>query len=418
MSHIPTRYRQRAALILIFSLLLLGVGCQRAADRRNATPVPDGGTVDEGSGPVEPSEPSEPMEPSEPDPPVSNPVRDSAATGFQIFRERGGRVDWSWTSDLIAYDQAGEDGFFDVYVARPDGSEERCLTCDPNLFPQANNGQPGWHPSGEYIVLQVEDPSLEQYPRLPGGLEKTLVAPGVGINNNLWVMTADGGQAWQLTRVPDKQGVLHPHFSPDGTKLLWGETVNAEPDRIGNWAMKLADFIADESGVRIENVQTLTPLDLQLYETHGFSPDGTEILFSGIPRGEYYYDMEIYKMNLVSGETIKLTDNDEWDEHAHFTPDGSQIVWSSGEGILQPKGLTRPTLEYWIMNADGSNKRQLTYFNRPRALEYIRGRVAPADFAWGPDGHTLAAYVDKGRGDAEQENPTVLVTLDPDRLKP
>jgi len=42
-----------------------------------------------------------------------------------------------------------------------------------------------------------------------------------------------------------------------------------------------------------------------------------------------------------------------WDRHPSFSPDGSQIVFFSNRtGIRQ----------LWIMNADGSNQRQLTYF--------------------------------------------------------
>ncbi len=51
--------------------------------------------------------------------------------------------------------------------------------------------------------------------------------------------------------------------------------------------------------------------NLQLYEVHGFSPDGQRVIFSSIEEGKYYYGMEIYVMDLTTGETVKLTDNTE-----------------------------------------------------------------------------------------------------------
>lgn len=382
---------RRATILFMLIALLLLTACQgRRQRQQEATGGPDEGVVISGT----------------------NEQSQSAVTEFTLIRQVGGRVSWSHERNLIAYDQAGEDGKFDIYVMAPDGSGDRCLTCDSSVLPNLNNGQPEWHPSGDYLVLQVESPDLEQYPNLPGGIDNTITGPGVGFNNNLWLMSADGSRAWQLTDINDKFGVLHPHFSPDGTKLLWGETTTRRPERIGNWSIKIADFSFDGDTPRLSNVQQMTPLDLQLYETHGFSPDGGTILFSGIERGEYYYDMEIYKMDLASGETTKLTDNDEWDEHAHFTMDGRHIVWTSSMGIDQEKGTTRPGLDYWIMEPDGSNKRRLTYFNDPSALEYVPGKIGAADFDWSPDGRQIAAYLIRGRGDAEATNSTAIVTLD------
>jgi hypothetical protein len=239
----------------------------------------------------------------------------------------------------------------------------------------------------------------------------------MGINNNLWLMTADGSRFWQITHVKDRYGALHPHFSPDGFNLLWSEIISPRMDTIGHWAIKLADFTIENGEVHLSHVQTLRPGNLQLYEVHGFSPDGTKILFSGVKSGGYYYDMEIYIMDVKTGEYQQLTDNDEWDEHAHFTLDGKYIVWVSSEGINQNKGDSLddiieypPKLEYWIMNVDGSNKQRLSGFNHAGAPEYlnIKEGVGLGDFEWGPDGATIVA---KMRREHKQEF-TVLIEFD------
>lgn len=343
----------------------------------------------------------------------SNQFFESSVIQMTILQEPGGRVSWSHTQNLIAFDRAGRDDYFDVYVMNLDGSHVKCLTSGESV-PQLHNGNPAWHPSGEYIVFQAQDPNLKGF---SGSVGNYVASPGVGINNNLWLMTQDGSEFWQLTHVKDRHGVLHPHFSPDGTKLLWSEIISPEMDRIGHWAIKLADFTIENGEPRILNVKTYRPLDLQLYEMHGFSPDSKKILFSGVEEGKYYYDMEIYIMDLTTQEVTQLTDNDEWDEHAHFTVDGTHIIWVSSEGIPQPKGdsmedtmANPPLLEYWIMNLDGSNKCCLSGFNNPSAPEYmpIKGGCGLGDLDTGPDGKTIAAKMRRGRG----REMTVLVQFD------
>lgn len=333
---------------------------------------------------------------------------DSAVVSVTVLQEKGGRVSWLHDQGLIAFDKMGDDGYTDVYVMGLDDSGVECLTCG-NLMPQLHNGNPSWHPSGEYIGFQAQDPDLKGLP--PGVVGSYVASPGVGINNNLWVMTADGSKFWQLTDVKDRQGVLHPHFSPDGTKLLWSELISP------HMVIKLADFTVENGEVGITNVQTLQHKDLHLYETHGFSPDGTRILFSGAEQEGHYYDMEIYLMDLTTGVTVQLTDNEEWDEHAHFTPDGQSIIWVSSAGIPQVRGDSLedaidnpPKLEYWIMNIDGSGKRRLSGFNYADAPEYIDvdGGIGLGDFDIGPDGKTVVAKMRRGRNQVV----TVLVEFD------
>ncbi|MBU7038719.1 MAG: PD40 domain-containing protein [Theionarchaea archaeon] len=336
----------------------------------------------------------------------------TAVKTVTVLQEWGGRVSWLHGEDRIAFDRSGTDSLFDVYVMNLDGSHAECLTCGGNI-PELHNGNPVWHPSGEYIVFQAQDPELQGLP--PTAVGSYIASPGVGINNNLWIMTSDGTAFWQLTHVGDRFGTLHPQISPTGKKLLWSEVISPVSD-IGTWEIRLADLVTESGEPHITNVETMRPLDLQLYEVHGFSPDGKNILFSGIEEGKYYYDFEIYVMNVETGITHKLTDNDEWDEHAHFTPDG-RIMWVSSQGIPQVKGgnlqdimENPPKFEYWIMNSDGSGKRQLSGFNRPGTPEYtaIEGGIGLGDFDVGPDGKTIVAKMRMGRG----HEKTVLIEFD------
>ncbi len=78
-----------------------------------------------------------------------------------------------------------------------------------------------------------------------------------------------------LTNIPYQSlphyGVLHPHFSKDGTKILWAEMI-ANNGPHGEWRIKVADFNENSGNPFINNVQTYHPLaGINFYETHGFS---------------------------------------------------------------------------------------------------------------------------------------------------
>ena len=69
---------------------------------------------------------------------------------------QGGRVDWCAVNNLIAFDRMTGSDSSEVFVIRPDGSAERCITCNIPGLPEGIRGQPAWHPSGEFLVIQVQ----------------------------------------------------------------------------------------------------------------------------------------------------------------------------------------------------------------------------------------------------------------------
>jgi len=313
---------------------------------------------------------------------------------FRVLVDNGGRVAWSHALDLIAFDRA-QANVYEVYTIRPDGSEMRCLTCGQRALPPSHRGNPAWHPSGRYLVLQSHNPSRQTG---AGVRERYLGTPGIGIHNDIWIISADGAQAWKVTSVGAGGGVLHPRFSHDGRLLVWSEIIDPAVRGLGGqWAIRIAALTFDGGAPRIAGIRTVRPGDLQLYETHSFSPDDSRLLFSGVPRGGDYFDLEIYAYELSSGRLVRLTRNREWDEHAHFTPDGRAVVWASSEGIAMRRDPRELRLDYWIMSSGGGEKRRLTWYNAaPAAGE---GTIA-ADFEFGPDGKTIVAkFGVAGRGE-------------------
>jgi Tol biopolymer transport system component len=332
-----------------------------------------------------------------------------------LISSEGGRVDWS-TDNRLVYSRIKNlngqgDLASEIYVNTPEGTDEVCLTCDKSQIPHLSNDQPAWHPGGDLILFQSADPNLSTN-GISGAQAKRLVQGGFGYNNNLWVMSADGKAFTQLTHVTAAEASLHPHFSPDGSRVLWS---GAEPKRGGGagWALKLADFSTASGQPALSNIQSLTPLGqsgTQVYESHDMTADNSTVLYSysaGQP-----LDLDIYKTNLATNQTTNLTNAPGvWDEHAHYSPDGKLIAWVSSKGLpftLSDNWQQTLRTEVWIMNADGSNPRQATFFNTPGQPGATGSRVIMADLAWSPDGKSLIASRGVISGAQSQQQIVIL----------
>jgi TolB protein len=90
-------------------------------------------------------------------------------------------------------------------------------------------------------------------------------------------------------------------------------------------------------------------------------------LFTSIRNG----DLDLYVMELNTGEVKQITNTLGYDGGAWFSPDGKKIVWrasrpSTEEEVkdykqLLTQGLVAPTqMEVFLANADGTDARQIT----------------------------------------------------------
>jgi Tol biopolymer transport system component len=315
---------------------------------------------------------------------------------WHVIRSGSGRVAWSpVVPNQIAFDApdaSDPNGFFDVFVINADGSNEHCLTCsNAALAGRHNMGQPAFHPSGEWLVIQVQQ---------AGTPDGRFTTPGRGVNNELWLISADGTTAWPLPYGDSPPlGVLHPHFSHDGTRLVWAEKYRGWCTIAGCWRLMIADFGFDAGRPRLTNARMIeTGQPAGFYETHEFLPGDRELLYTS-SAGEGLLSSDIYAVDVYTGVTRALTSIG-YNEHAHPSPDGRWITWMTAREV--PGTGT----EIWIMDSQAQGAARLTQFND--ANPFNKGLV-PADHEWSPDGRHLALYLQSGT--AEDIGDLVILTL-------
>ena len=181
------------------------------------------------------------------------------------------------------------------------------------------------------------------------------------------------------------------YFYPSGNEILYSSTHHhnaacpPNPDFSMGYVWPVYEtydvFASNLDGSGLRQLTTEEGYDAEAT----FSPAGDRIVFTSARDG----DLELYSMAPDGSDVIRLTDRPGYDGGAFYSPDGSKIIWRAhypGEGPeledyrrLLSQGLLRPgELEIYIMDADGSNQRQLT-------------QLGSANFApyWHPSGEKI-----------------------------
>jgi len=325
-------------------------------------------------------------------------------TTVTTFRESGLATDWDRSgSNRIAYSSKGSDGYYDIYFAMPDGSNDTCLTCNHPNLPNRHVGSASWHPSGDWLMIEVE--KLNH----PGSSTDAL--PGFGAYTDVYLISSDRQTTHKIIDTPNdyQHGVIASRFSPDGTKIVWTYRKTAPnvlwpPETFGFWTIKMADLNwSIDSIPSISNIQTFEPDGSAFYECYGFSPDGTKLILCSSVNKPSTWDQQIYTIEIATGAFEALTEKD-YNEHAFYTPDGNHIVWMTN------KDAQYGGTDWWMMNADGSNKHRLTYFNNPDNNQDMGHAVWAGLGSFSPEGDRFVGGMQLDL--ISQEGKIVMVNLE------
>lgn len=232
------------------------------------------------------------------------------------------------------------------------------------------NAEAYWSFDGTRLIYQARKPGMECdqiYVLDPWTAETEMVSTGEGRTTCSYFYPSGDQILYSSTHHHDASCPPNPDFSMGYVWPVYG-TYDV--------------FVADADGSNLRQLTTEDGYDAEAT----ISPTGDRIVFTSVRNG----DLDLYSMNLDGSDVVQLTDRLGYDGGAFFSPDGSQIIWRAHypeEGSpeaqdyerLLDQGLLRPgELEIHVMDADGSNQRQVT-------------ELGGANFApyWHPDGDRI-----------------------------
>ena len=270
------------------------------------------------------------------------------------------------TTATVAYGKKDKQGYYKIFLSDSSGNNERQLTF-PGWKTDRHQWAEEWDPSGKYLFCYIEK---AEYVKEKIHKRKPVDAtPGYGAFTDLWLVSRDGKQAWQLTDLPNtyNSGIIHSAISQDGKLFAWSERIKAPKFAdmnmaAGSYVIKVADFVFD-SVPRFTNIRTFQPGNVDAAnELDGISNDNTTISFYSTYESKNLFATPIYTLNIITGEIKKLT-TESFAQAATYTPDGKHLVYMTGAGCdifpLQVQGA-----DWYIMNTDGTNKQRLTFMNK------------------------------------------------------
>jgi Tol biopolymer transport system component len=241
---------------------------------------------------------------------------------------------------------AGEvEGKPGIYAMKADGSDVELLTKEPG--PRIS---PSWSPDGTKLAYSDSDDDLDIY-----------------------VLDLATGEEHRVTDNPTDD--FSPAWSPDGSRLVFVS------HRDGGSHLYLIDAGGMETGG--SPVTRLTSGASSNYDP-AWSADGTQIYFAHDPLdGSEHADL--YVLNAPSGSQpqppppVPLLSEDASVFQPAPSPDGTRLAF-----VSQPNGVS----QIFAANADGSNARQLTH-----------GPGHKTSPSWSPDGQQIVFSSGIGRND-------------------
>lgn len=244
-----------------------------------------------------------------------------------------------------------------------------------------------WSPDGRTIAFSAVINNIQGiYLIDSSGTNLRLLVSGDAIGaawspDSLWVAFSAGGRIYrvnintfQIDTITRVSPSIRPRWSGDGTRIAFVRSTEIFVMNLAtgmetnlhltadfpSWHPNGVEVIAQESNraaglYRFTAVNDSTGGFRNVHEfTSGddcgfssLSPDGKAIVYARKPEREY---TQVWKINLLTGEHTQLTTDS--GDYPAWSPDGSKIVYT--RTVLGDGGL-------WIMNADGTQKRRLTF---------------------------------------------------------
>jgi Tol biopolymer transport system component len=213
---------------------------------------------------------------------------------------------------------------FDIFTARPDGTQVRRLTTTPGYDAEATMST-----DGRKIV----------FTSMRGG------------DLDIYTMDADGRNVRRLTDALGYDG--GPFFSRDGKHIVYRSFHPKTPEQVERYKKLLAENVIEPGNFEIwvmdadgRNKRQVTTLGAASFAPY-FTPDGRRVIFSSNhpnPRGRNF---DLYLVNLDGTGLERVTHDESFDGFPMFSPDGRRLVFASNRNA-RTRGDTNIFVADWV----------------------------------------------------------------------
>ena len=248
------------------------------------------------------------------------------------------------------------------------------------------NSDPVWSPNGEWIAYVADVNGTDHHAELmiahPNGSGNRSLAPVIGTNS------PSKNEGDDVTWSPDSKKIAFVSTTPGPetadatgdpmvfTRYNYHTVGFGEGFSIFNDNRRQHIFVID---IGSRQVRQLTQGNFDEHSID-WSPNGDEIVFASDrePDPDEFWNNDLFAVRLSDGSIRRLTTTESGEYAPRWSPDGSSITFMATKGGLNTMDSQNEDDHVWVMNADGTNRRELgTPDNRQGPPQ------------WSPDGQAV-----------------------------
>jgi Tol biopolymer transport system component len=212
---------------------------------------------------------------------------------------------------------------YDIYTARPDGTDLKRLTSSPGYDAEATISTDG----RKVVFTSMRDGDLDIY---------TMDASGKNVRRLTTELGYDGG----------------PFFSRDGKQIVYRAYHPKTEAEVARYKQRLTENLIEPNVFEIwvmnadgTNKRQVTNLKAASFAPY-FFPDGRRIIFAsnvGDPKGRNF---DLYMIDADGTKLERITYSETFDGFPMFSPDGKQLVFASNRNA-KVRGETNVFIAEW-----------------------------------------------------------------------